>query len=446
MELVAKGWNIFVAVGGACSKGWKVDGACSKGLEHICSSGWSISLDTYFVVSRATRALSEFFRTRSALAVLDGICNDCVGSVESQLVQIQDERTFAPPAKTTSPLLHLSVKMLPGAFVALQLFQAPMDQAKNLNLRHNSMQVLKEIAIHTSILTGFFSGVDVGILVHAGMEVRREGGQGEAPPPGGAPSDQVPPGEHGCRSRLNTVKVAASVHIPVAQASLSLILLGKEGGVVPSLPSLSPAQSDLNFQLSLATPTTVSGPQPVLCHLLELGTKDVSASCVAQLFRSEVVEEAVLLVEEVGDYQARDLAGQPPLSNQQKVNNRVLLTVSVPHVWCHLAAPLSGIPSDYSTGGLDVLVTMDMLEAWTPGIQALVSTVSKMSIEKTNRERHVVLALLAVANRLPLCPRVCVHVWYMYTVLLEGGGGGDILCYWKGGGGGGDILCCWKGA
>ena len=373
--------------------------------------------------------MSEFFRTRSALAILDGVCNDSVGSVKDQLVQIRDERTFAPPPKASSPLLHLSVKMLPSTFMSLQLFQVPVDRAKNLNLRHNATQVLREIATHTSILTGFLSGVDVGVVVHNCTEVQG-GGEGNTPTLENSPGGQPPnsPGEQPPRSRLNTFKVSATVRIPVTQASLSLVLSGQ----VPSLPSLSSAQSDLSFQLSLpsvttppvTTPTTGSGDQPILCNLLELGTKDVSASCVAHLFRSEVVEEAILLMDEIehhsveghahqtsveGHAHQTPLEGhahQTPVSSHQKVINRVLLSVSVPQVWCHMAAPLSGIPSDHSTGGLDVLVAMDIVEAWTPGFRALVSSVSKLFDEKVERDRHVLLALLSIANHLSLNPKV----------------------------------------
>lgn len=95
------------------------------------------------------------------------------------------------------------------------------------------------------------------------------------------------------------------------------------------------------------------------------------------------------------------------------------MNVSVPQVWCHVAAPLSGIPSDHSTGGLDVLVTMDIVEAWAPGIQSLGDTVSKLFVEKRERDRCVLLAFLCAANHLPLSSRVrvCVVKGYMCAQL-----------------------------
>ena len=236
---------------------------------------------------------------------------------------------------------------------------------------------LKKMARHSSLLVCYASGVGCDALLETASEFQdtvhnksrgeerkerakedgeREGGEGE--------------GEEGtkAKTKIDSFKVSADVKLPIVQLAVCALVPeeGEERAKRSTLPSLSQAQSQLNFQLSNLPPITAEGGEArsaAVCVLLEAGIRESTATCLAEIVHSELSEEIVLTWRNVQGYQLQDVRKRPTSEDCQEKKNRVVFSASLPLFWSQLASPRTGIASS-STGGIDMLILVEAMESW----------------------------------------------------------------------------------
>ena len=305
--------------------------------------------------------------------------------------------------------------MPPGAFVAIQLLQAPLEEPLILRKPPPKSSVLKELIPHSSLVTCYLSGLRCNALIETSTEVQYTEGVKETGSRTATASAERG-GKAKSRSLLSSVKVSVKAQCPVLQASVSALVTGdREGqGAVPlsTLPTLQSQQSQLNFLLDVpgtrpsGTPELDEKIPPVkVCNLLEMGVRDASVTCVAKVIHSEVSEDSILTWANVRSYHLADPTSGPKLEDFETKNNKVVVHASLPSLWTQLASPHTGIPNS-STGGLDLLILSEAIDAWKPGVDHLVNMGQLALEKKENREERVLLVLLSNTARIALCKKV----------------------------------------
>ena len=370
---------------------------------------------------RVTRNIGCFFEHQSALAILDVLSNNSRGAVQSHISKILKQKSFnPPPADSQPPLLHLSVSMAPSSFAAIQLLQASTKTPALPPFSKLPCTSLKQIISNSSLVTLYLSGLSCKALLLAASELQQTT-QTESSDPNRSNSPHhseansingSTPGKAKSRTLLNSFKVSTDLKCPVFQIAVcALIPVGSEDAISQdTLPGLSPAQSQLKFNLAL--PDRLEGDERekkdiTICNLLELGVRDANATCVAQIIHSEISEEAVLTWKNVQGYHLSDPTSRPKTDDFETKSNKVIVKISLPSLWSQLAAPHTGIPNS-STGGLDILTLSEAIDAWKPGMESLVDSAKMVLKVKTTREKRVALALLGNAAMCALCHKVCL--------------------------------------
>ena len=219
------------------------------------------------------------------------------------------------------------------------------------------------------------------------------------------------------RSLLSSVKVSVKAQCPVLQASVSALVMGdrESPGAVPlsTLPTLPfSQQSQINYLLVIPGSQPSEKPEsdekipPVkVCNLLEMGVRDASVTCVAKVIHSEVSEDSILTWSNVRSYHLTDPASSPKFEDFETKNNKVVVHASLPSLWTQLASPHTGIPNS-STGGLDLLILSEAVDAWKPGVEHLINMGQLALEKKENRDERVLLVLLSNTARIALCKKV----------------------------------------
>ena len=221
-------------------------------------------------------------------------------------------------------------------------------------------------------------------------------------------------GEEGtkAKTKIDSFKLSADVKLPVVQLAVCAVVPEEEQKAkMSTLPSLSQAQSQLNFQLSNLPPITAEegeAKSAAVCVLLEAGIRESTATCVAEIVHSELSEEIVLTWRNVQDYQLQDLRKRPTSDECQEKKNRVVFSASLPLFWSQLASPHTGIACA-STGGIDMLILLEAMEAWQSGAEQLLSSTQSLLSNKAHREKQVLLALIANAAKMPLMKKVSLY-------------------------------------
>ena len=361
---------------------------------------------------RVVKSAGTFFSDRSASFVLDTVTHDSSSAVSGHLTQLIKDKTFNQPHEKPHPLLHLTVAMAPSSFATVQLLQTP----KQLSLDKGEVPSnisLKGIAQHSSLLVCYASGVGVDALLEIASEFQEtvhnkslkeeeqlerretEGGEEEAETTTKA------------KTKINSFKISTDIKLPVVQLAVcALVAEKKEDGINSTLPSLSQAQSQLHFQLINLPPITeASEARSTVCVLLEAGLRESTATCVAEIVHSELSEEIVLTWQNVQEYQLQDLKAQPTSDDCREKNNRVVLSASLPLLWSQLASPNTGIASD-TTGGIDMLILIEAMEAWQKGVEQLINSTQSLLANKALREKKVLLTLIADSAKIPLTRKV----------------------------------------
>ena len=284
---------------------------------------------------------------------------------------------------------------------------------------------LKEIIPHTSLVSFYLSGLSCNALIKTATEVQHLEGKTETGDNTGATSavhrdksgNTHSSGNTKSRTLLSTVKISVKAQCPVLQASVSALVTedrGSEGAVplstLPKLPSSQ--QSQLNYFLVIPDPQPSGRAEsderisPVkVCNLLEMGIRDASITCVSKVIQSEVSEDSILTWANVRSYRLTDPTSIPKSEDFETKNNKVVIQASLPSLWTQLASPHTGIPNS-STGGLDLLILTEAINAWKPGVEHLVNMGQLALEKKENREERVLLALLSNTARIALCKKV----------------------------------------
>ena len=348
--------------------------------------------------------------------------HDSSAALNDHLVHLLKEKSFNRPQEKPHPLLHVTVAMAPSSFASIQLLQTPKQLMLD-NGEAPSNISLKEIARHSSLIVLYASGIGVDAVLETSSEFqetshnRSVGGRERE----GEGEEQRQEREKKTRTKIDSFKVSADVKIPVAQLAVCAVVQEKEGASVSRLPTLSPAQSQLHFQLVNLPPITDSSEvKTTVCVLLEAGVRESSASCVAKIVHSEVSEDTVLTWRDVQGYQLQDINVQATSDDCEEKKNRVVVSASLPLLWSQLVSPNTGIASA-TTGGIDLLILMEALEAWQGGVEQLIGSAQALVAGKSLREKRILLSLISnAAKLLPITKKVS----YRCVCVCRRGGGG----------------------
>ena len=379
-------------------------------------------ISTFSVVYRLISSVGGYVEGRSATAILDVLSNDSHGSIKAHIAKILKEKSFSLPPAPSHPLLHLSVTMAPTAFAAVQLVQAPRDSS---GLRDKprppsrSMQ-LCELAKHSSLVTLYLTGLGCTALLYTASEIQQAALNRSRV----AEGEQIEATEK-CKSLLSSYKLSAELKCPVIQAAVCALVPAEADGKESTLPGLSALQSQLSFHYAL--PASQGGdcncPEMEVRDLLEAGIREASVSCVANFVHSELSEEVVLTWRNIQDYELTNETTRPSSEDYEMSNNKVVVKALVPSLWSQLAAPHTGIAC-HSTGGLDVLVVLEAVEAWQGSVERLVKLATSVVQRKALREKRVILTLLNNATRsslyhkVSLLPLLCISGSVKYTLCI----------------------------
>ncbi len=243
--------------------------------------------------------------------------------------------------------------------LAIQLFQVPKKQ----NQIPTGL-TLKEITRHMTLINVFISGLRCHTLFQTSKEV------------GGA-SKRI----------LSSIDILGRVNLQTLQTSICCLVPKSDANT--TLLTLSPGQSQLAFELSPAKDLS-------LCTLLEAGLKDTGLTFVAKLLRSEVHEDAILEWSHVHQYS--NMSSVSPSHAVESKNNHFMVDIMLPRVWSQVASTHMGIAGP-ATGGLDLLVLYEALEAWHVHVGGVPSLVRTLFSDKASRDRRVLLTIVANAAR-----------------------------------------------
>lgn len=243
--------------------------------------------------------------------------------------------------------------------LAIQLLQIP----KKVTQIPTELR-LKEITHHMSLINIFVSGLKCQTLFQTARDV------------GGA-SKRI----------LSSMKILGKVNLPVIQASICCLL--PKYDLNKTLPTLPLEQSQLAFELSTVKDLSV-------CTLLEAGLKDIGVTLVAKLLATEVHEDAVLDWTHIRQYGTLDSV--MPTHAVESKNNHFVLDIVMPRVWSQVASTHTGIAGPV-TGGLDLLIMYEAMEAWLQHVGDFPLLVNKLFSDKSSRDRKVLLTIVANAAR-----------------------------------------------
>lgn len=300
--------------------------------------------------------MHHWFNTRSHLAVMDAISHSCIATLRDHFTQLHKSETSELPR----PLLHLSVDMALASSLAVQLVQVP----KKVN-KLQTETTLKEITRHITLLNIFVSGLKCHALFQTSKEV-------------GGVSKRI----------LSSVDVVGRVNLPTIQTSICCLVPKSDAN--KTLSTISPEQSQLLFELSPSKDITV-------CTLLEAGLKDSCLTLVAKLLTSEIHEDAVLEWSNVQQYGNMENLVSPSVALESK-NNHFMVDAVVPRLWSQVATTHTGLASSV-TGGLDLLILYEALEAWQEHVRGVASLAEQIFVDKANHDRRVLLTIVANAAR-----------------------------------------------
>lgn len=359
-------------------------------------------------------SIGAFLERRSALSVMDAVINSTTGSalgLIDSLLQEPFSQTSEPHSKP--PLLHVAARMSPTAFISLQLLQTPPEMSKTHPdssspppLSHATS--LQGVRPHTSLVSCYVSGIICDALVQTATEIQQCTSRGvmcQDPPDSSVDSGVVV--QNRSKTLLNTVNVSVDVKCPVLQASLCAMVqeTAKDSS---HLTGLTHTQSQLNFLLLTEVDSKEQSaeemmPNSRVCNLMELGICDASIVCVTKVFHSEISSQSILTWEEVAKYELASPMSSPRSDEGETKNNKIAVWASLPALWCQLAAPRTGVPNE-DTGGLDVLILTEAMDAWKPWVEGAMDAVELVKEVKVEREKRVLVALLSNAIR---CPPFC---------------------------------------
>ena len=345
--------------------------------------------------------------------MLDTVTHDSSAAVGGHLVQLLKDKSFNQPHQKPHPLLHLTLTMAASSFATVQLLQTPkhltFDEAEipsNISL--------KEVARHSSLLVCYATGMGLDALLETASEFQetlhnKSCGDDRGNETEEGEDEQRNIGEVGtkARTKIDSFKLSAEVKLPVIQLAMCALLPERTEGVKSAtFPSLSRTQSQLHFQLVNIPPITEEATsESTVCILLEAGMKESTATCVAEIIHSELSEEVVLTWRNVQGYQLQDVSAQPTSEDCQEKKNRVVLSISLPKFWSQLASPSTGIAGP-TTGGIDILILIEAIEAWKSSVEKLLSSIQSLLTKKSLREKQALLMLIANAAKLPMYRKV----------------------------------------
>lgn len=368
------------------------------------------------------KSIGGFFERRSGLAILDVFANDSNSAVQSHIANLL-ENSFTSSAEPQPSLLHLSLSNGPGAFVGVQLLQAPPQQLQLQQKSPTHTTNLKEIASHSSLVSLYLSGLICNALIQTASELQqpREEGQPDVrnennePPRRSSPEPKqgsASSSKKKNRTLLNSIKVSVEAKCPTLQAAICALVLNsadsESGTTCKNFPGLSSNQSDLDFHFrvpEVSSELEETSAKVTLCDLLELGVQDASVTCVGKVIHSEISEEAILTWNNVRNFQLSNPTSIPKSDDHEMKNNKLVVTASLPSLWCQLAAPHTGIASS-STGGLDVLILSEAVDAWRPAVEHLIELAKLVPGKKEARDKRVLLAHLSNAARSAIYKKV----------------------------------------
>ena len=276
---------------------------------------------------------------------------------------------------------------------------------------------MTEIARHSSLISCYVSGLTCNALIQTASELHKPekrvaAGEGDPPADNISSNRQENSDKLKCQILLNSVKISLDAKCPNLQFALcALVLHDKETGRLSpsaSLPGLSHTQSQLDFKFTIPTIQVESAeprekekpidePEMTICNLLELGIRDAKVTCVAKIIHSEVSEDAILTWKNVQEYSLSDPTFRPKSDDYEMKNNKLVIKATLPSLWSQLASPAVGIPD--STGGVDVLILNEAIDAWKPGVEHLIDTAQLALEMKSARGKRVLLTLLTNATR-----------------------------------------------
>ena len=362
----------------------------------------------YFAYS-VTSSINDFFSHRSATSILSMLAHDGRTAVGDHLATLLKEKSFQELPTPKHPLLHLTVTMAPAAFAAIQLLQVPRklpfvsaEPDKPTSTRPSTY--LKQIAPHSSLLTIYTEGINCDVLLHTASVIQLTSHNKN-----NALEETEQDQQNQGRTKLDSFKISADLKCPVIQLAVCALVQGSSK-TEHTLPGLSQAQTQLNFHLHplQSVEADKSSDGGIVCNLLEAGLREATATCVAEIIHSELSEEMILSWTNVQGHNLSDPLLRPKSEDCEKKNNQLVIKVSLPLFWSQIAAPYTGLANP-STGGLDVLVLMEAIEAWQVGVEHLVATVKGVIDAKTLRDRKVLLALISNAARMPVHTMVRVN-------------------------------------
>lgn len=286
---------------------------------------------------------------------MDALSHSCIATLQDHFTQLHKSETPEP----SRPLLHLSVDMATQSSLAIQLVQVPKRMKKL-----PTETTLKEITRHMTLLNIFVSGLKCQALFQTSKEVC------------------------GASKRiLSSVDIVGRVNLPTIQTSICCLV--PKSDTNKTLLTLSPEQSQLSFELSPSRDLTI-------CTLLEAGLKDSSLTLVTKLLTSEVHEDAVLEWNHVHLYE--NVESILPTNAIELKNNHFMIDLVLPLVWSQVATTHTGLASPV-TGGLDLLVLYEALEAWSEHAVGVASVAKKLLSDKASHDRRVFLTIVANAAR-----------------------------------------------
>ena len=275
---------------------------------------------------------------------------------------------------------------------------------------------LLRVSPHCSLISCFASGLSCHALIQTASELQQLNSSVAVRDEIDASQDQSgsTADANVVRSKsktlLNTVNVSVEVKSPVLQASMCALTRDEEEEKGSRFTGLHPSQSQLNFLLAQAGPpeqAPESKPPPDLhvCNLAEVGVRDASITSVAKIFHSEISDQSIFTWRHIQNYRLGSPTMRPLSSDVEVNNNRITFRASLPTLWSQFAAPHTGVPNK-STGGLDVLVLCEAVEAWRPWIEAVGEAIELVKDSKVEREKRVLVTILSIAARCPLTYRV----------------------------------------
>ena len=288
-----------------------------------------------------------------------------------------------PDISTDAFSLRLGVKMAPNTFASLQSVQS---SPKRFRLRKKGTGQ-HEIVPHCSMASIFVTGLQLNALVHSRSE--------------------AVPEEFDEPILLSSLKVSVLGHCSSLQASLAVLLSQHtlKQFHTSLFPQLPPHLSRLDVSVAQSAG---------LCSLLEAGCSNASITAAARVVTREVSHKALLTWENVRNQPPESNRNRPPSRSVERVNNKLMLSVSLPRLCVDVAAPHTG-RVEPSTGGLDLLVVAGMGEAWWSRVQRAGQAVKELLATKASKDKAIMLALLSNATRSPLHYKVC---WSTCTVHL----------------------------